>query len=123
MIETKDKAQENIEYRVTLLPRKQIDRLSGTVSEIKERIREAQAAFATFNKQCKTKEETLRRNLRICSSIQMSCQFCCMGARLERHHRLVQRESSFLVRKCRRKLLRIKYLDSVSNEEMWKRPG
>ena len=96
-----------------------IDGEGGTGAEVKSRIGKAQSVFTSLNKIWRTKDISLKTKLRIFNSnVKAVLLYGCetWNASLT----CIKRIQVF-VNKCLRKLLRIKWADKCTNEEVWRR--
>ena len=98
-----------------------IDREGGTGAEIKSRIGKAQAAFISLNRIWKTRDISLRTKLRIFNSnVKSVLLYGCETWNASQT--CIKRIQVFLNR-CLRKLLRIRWTDRVTNEEVLRKTG
>ena len=93
-----------------------IDKDGGTEAEIKSRIGKAQAAFLSLTNIWKTRDISLRTKLRIFNSnVKSVLLYGCETWKASSG--CLQRIQVF-INKCLRKLLRIKWMDRIPNDEV-----
>ena len=116
-VNVKDQALENVDafcYLGSI-----IDGEGGTGAEVKSRIGKAQSVFTSLNKIWRTKDISLKTKLRIFNSnVKAVLLYGCetWNASLTCMKRI-----QVFINKCLRKLLRIKWADKCTNEEVWRR--
>ena len=96
-----------------------IDTEGGTEAEIKSRIGKAQAAFTSLNKIWRTRDISLRTKLRIFNSNVKSVLL--YGCETWNASQSCVKRIQVFINKCLRKLLRIRWTDKVTNEEVFNR--
>ena len=98
-----------------------IDREGGTEAEVKSRIGKAQAAFLALNKICRTREISLKTKLKLFNSNVKSVLL--YGCETWNASGSCIRKIQVFINKCLRKILRIGWMDRITNEEVWRRAG
>ena len=98
-----------------------IDRDGGTTAEIKSRIGKAQAAFTSLNKLWRTRDISLRTKLRIFNSNVKSVLL--YGCETWNASQTCIKRIQVFINKCLRRLLKIRWTDKVTNEEVFRRTG
>ena len=98
-----------------------MDREGGTNAEIKSRIGKAQAAFTSLNSFWRTKDISLRTKLRIFNSNVKSVLL--YGCETWNASQTCIKRIQVFINKCLRRLLKIKWTEKVTNEEVWRRTG
>ena len=98
-----------------------IDRDGGTTAEIKSRIGKAQAAFTSLNKLWRTRDISLRTKLRIFNSNVKSVLL--YGCETWNASQTCIKRIQVFINKCLRMLLKIRWTDKVTNEEVFRRTG
>ena len=98
-----------------------IDRNGGTEADVKSRIGKAHAAFLALGKVWKTRDISLKTKLKLFNSNVKSVLL--YGCETWNASKSCTRKVQVFINKSLRKILRIGWMDKITNEEVWKRAG
>ena len=96
-----------------------IDRNGGTEADVKSRIGKAQAAFTALGKIWRTRDISQKTKLKLFNSNVKSVLM--YGCETWNATKSCIRRVQVFINRCLRKILRIGWMDKITNEEVWRR--